>query len=79
MHLCTTLLFAKRQHFRLVQIESVCRQQIKSDSKLEICFGKERKHCGKREKMLVTSIFSFFPKCFQKASFSASLKVVIMW
>ena len=27
-----------------------------------------------KEEMLVTSIFSFFPQCFQKASFSGSLK-----
>ena len=39
-------------------MESICRQQNESDSKIEACFGKGSKHCGRRQ-MLVTSIFSF--------------------
>ena len=38
------------QNFRPVQIESICRQQFKCLSKVEICFGKGRKHCWKRRK-----------------------------
>ena len=36
---------------------------------------------GRREneEILVSSIFSFFPHCLQKASFSGSLKVGIVW
>ena len=43
------LLFTKQQNCELVEIESICRQ-IECDSKTEICFGKGRKHCGKRRK-----------------------------
>ena len=40
--------------------------------------GSARKHYGKKEKMLVNSIFSFFKKCFQQAFFfPGSLKVGI--
>ena len=46
-------------------------------TKNEICYGKGRKHCGKRKKMLVTSIF-FSPQCFQKAVHTVSLKVIIV-
>ena len=41
------------------QIEGTYRRQNKCDPKIEICFEKGRKHCGKRKKLLVTSIFSF--------------------
>ena len=52
-------LFTNRPFFsRLVQIENICRRQIKCTSKLEICFMKGRKYCGKGE-MLAASIFSF--------------------
>ena len=40
----------KRQVFRLVQIESICRQQNKCNLKTEILFGMGKKHCGKRRK-----------------------------
>ena len=36
----------------------MCRWQNKFDRKFKICFGEGRKHCGKMEKMLVSSIFS---------------------
>ena len=35
----------------------------------EIFFGMGQKHCGKREKMLVTSIFSFFHNVFKRLPF----------
>ena len=33
-------------NFKPIQIQSSCRQQSNSDSKIEICVGKNRKHCG---------------------------------
>ena len=42
-----TELFCKWQNFRLLQIESICRQQSKCETKSEISFGKGRKHYGK--------------------------------
>ena len=60
-------LFTKRQIFRHIQIESICRQQNRYDTKTEICFETERrKHCGEKEKMLVTSIFSFSHNVFKR-------------
>ena len=41
-------LFIKRQNFRLLQIESMCRQQNKCASEIEICYRMSKKHCGKR-------------------------------
>ena len=61
-------LFTKRQNFRLVQIESICRRQNKCDWKIEICFGKGRKHCGKRRKCWLPA-FSPFPTMFLKGFF----------
>ena len=64
-------LFIKGQRLvqieRLVQIKSFCRRYINSYSD-KICLLKGRKHFRKKEKMLVSSIFSFFPRCFQKTS-----------
>ena len=59
------LLFTRGQNFRLVQIESISRRHHKCDSKIEICFGRDRKHCGKGRKMLVTGISSFSHKIFK--------------
>ena len=55
-------------NFELAQIESICRRQNKCDLKTENCFGRGRKHCGKRKKcwlpvlMLATSSFAFSHK-----------------
>ena len=46
------------------------------DSKIEIWVGKRRKHCWKKDKLLVTSIFK---QCFHKLSFPAVLEVGIVW
>ena len=46
--------------------------------RLEICFEKDRKQCGKRRKCWLPA-FSPFPTSFQKASFSRSFKVGIVW
>ena len=48
-------LFIRRQNFRLVQIESICRRQHKCNWKIEICFGKGSKRCGKRRKCWLPS------------------------
>ena len=55
-----TLTLSIQQNFRLVQIESICIRQNKCNLNTEILFGISRKHCRKKEKMLVISIFSFF-------------------
>ena len=65
--------FTKQQNFRLVQIQSICRRQNKSDSKIEICVGKSRKHCGKRRKCWLPA-FSPFPIMLSKAFFSRGVK-----
>ena len=82
-------------NFRLVQIESICRRQNRCDSKIEISFGKGRKHCGKRRKCWLPAFsqnivgkgenagyqhFLLFPQGFSKGfCFIPSLKVVIVW
>ena len=60
-------LFIKQQNFRIVQNESIkiCRCKNKCDSKIKICFGKGRKHCGKRRKCWLPAS-SPFPTMFSK-------------
>ena len=58
-------LFTKRRNCRHVKTENICRQQIECDSKSEICFGKAKKHCGKRRKCW-SPAFSPFPTIFSK-------------
>ena len=66
--------FTKRQIFRLVQIESICRLQIKkSDSKVEICLRTSRKLCGKRRKCWLPA-FSPFPTMFSECLFLGVVK-----
>ena len=48
-------------------------------AKMMISVVNRVEHYEKRRKMLVTSIFSFSPQCFQRASFLGSLKVWIVW
>ena len=36
--------------FRVVQIQKTCRRKNKCDSKLKFCFGKGKRHCGKKRK-----------------------------
>ena len=69
--LCKPL--TKRQNFTQVEIESSCRGQNKCDPKFEYCFGKERKHCGKRRKCW-SPTFSPFPELFSKAFFLRVVK-----
>ena len=62
----TLLTLYQTPNFRLVQTESICRQQIKCNYNLKICFGKGRKHCEKRRKCWLPG-FSSFPTMFSKA------------
>ena len=41
---------ANNKILRLVKIQSICTWQNKCEWKIEICFGMDRKHCGKRRK-----------------------------
>ena len=66
-------LFTKQQNFKPVQIQSSCIRQNDSDSKIEICVGKNRKHCGKRRKFWLPA-FSPFPTMFSKAFLSRGVK-----
>ena len=47
------------QDFRLVQNQTVCRQQITDCSSDDPCLLFSRQHCWKKEKMLAISIFSY--------------------
>ena len=62
----------KQQISRLVQIESICRQN-NYDSDIEICIWKSRKHCGKRRKCWLPA-FSPFSAVFSKGLFSRGVK-----
>ena len=66
-------LFTKQQIIRLVQIESICKQQNKRNLKTAILFGKGRKHCGKRRKCWLPA-FSPFPTMFSKGIFLKAVK-----
>ena len=61
--------------FRLVHIESICRQQNKSKLKKEILLGMGSKHCRKRRKCW-SSVFSPSPIMFSKGFF---FRVVESW
>ena len=50
-----------------------CRRQNNSNSKVEICIGKSRKHFGKKRKCWLPA-FSPFPTMFSKAFFSRGVK-----
>ena len=66
-----TQIFHKQQNLSLDQN----RRKHKCDGKIEICFGKGRKHCGKRRKCWLPA-FSPFPTMISKGFF---LKVVKSW
>ena len=61
----TIELTTKRQNFRPVQIERLCRRQNKRDSKIEFCHGMGKKY-GKRTKCW-SPAFSPRPTMFSKA------------
>ena len=55
-------LFTKQLNWRQVQIENICRWQILSDSKIEICFRKRRKCCGKTRKCWLAACSLFLTR-----------------
>ena len=57
----------------LSKVKALCRPQFKCVSKIEICFGKGRKHCGKRRKCWLPA-FSPFPTMFSKGLFLRVVK-----
>ena len=63
--------------FLPVQIESICRRQNTRYLKTEIPFGIGRKH-GEKVENVGYQHFLPCPQCFQKVSFSGSLKVGIV-
>ena len=71
-----SLLFTKQQIFRLVQTESICRQRMTETIKFVL--GRVEDIVGKGENAGYQH-FLLFPQCFQKASFSGSSKVGIVW
>ena len=72
-HLLLTVL-TEQQNFRLVQIESIADDKINLTEKTNFLFGMGRKHCGKKEKMLVTSIFFFSHNVFKRLQFQGLWK-----
>ena len=70
--------FTNNKFFTLVQIESICRRQYKCARKKETFLGGAENIVGKGENS-VYQHFLIFPQCFQKASFTRSLKVGILW
>ena len=68
MSMNVTSLFTKQQNFRLVQTESICWRENKSNQKIEICFEVGRKNIAGRENAGYQHFF-LFPQCFQKAFF----------
>ena len=62
--------------FGLDQIQRICRRQNKCDSKIEIVLGRIENIVGKGENA-GNQHFLLFSQCFQKVSFTVSLKVVM--
>ena len=48
------------------KLKAFADDNINVEKKIEIGVGKGRKHCGKRRKMLLTSIFSFSLNVFKR-------------
>ena len=69
--------FSKRQNLRLVQIESICKRQNNSDSKLKFVLGRAENIVGKGENAGY-QYFLPFTQCFQKFSVREVLKVGIV-
>ena len=59
-----------------IQIESICKQQNKHDSRKELFTGKNRNIVGNGDNADYQHLFHF-QQCFQKSSFSGLLKVGI--
>ena len=70
-------LSTKQQPLDLSKLKNICRRQNECECKLEVCFGKSRKHCEKRRDDDYQN-FLLFPLCFQKLSFPGSSKVCMV-
>ena len=55
------------------KLKTLAGDRINVDSKFEICFGNDRKHCEKRRKCWLPA-FSPFPTMFSKAVLSRVVK-----
>ena len=51
------------------KLKAFADDKINVNEKIEICFGKDRKTLWEKEKMLVTSIFSFSHNVFKRVLF----------
>ena len=60
------------------KLKAICRQQIEMTQKLKFGLGRVENTVGKGENA-GNQHFLLFPQCFQKATFSWSLKVGIVW
>ena len=71
--------FTKRQIFRLVQTESICRRQSKCNVKKKKFFWELVENIIGKGENAGYQHFLLFLQCFQKVSFTGSLKVGIVW
>ena len=69
---------ANNKNFGLDQIQTICRRQNNSDSKIEIYVERVENIVGKGENVAYQH-FLLFQQCFQKLSFPEVLKVGIVW
>ena len=65
-------MYLYQQNFQMVEIDSICRQQNKTDLKINFALGRVENILGKGENAGYQH-FLLFPQCFQKASFSEFL------
>ena len=72
MWICLTL--SQMANFRLFQTEWVCRQQFQIWWKLRTVFQMSRKHCEKKDKLLVTSNFFFSHSVFKRLNSRQTFK-----
>ena len=66
------------KNYSLVEIESNCGRQNKLTEKLKFVLGRVENIVGQGENAGY-QLFLLFPQRFKKASFSMSLKVLIVW
>ena len=59
----------------LSNLKAFCRWHFKCRSNDDLCYWLDRKHCGEKEKMLVTSIFSFSHNVFRRPLFQGRWKL----
>ena len=71
-------LFTKGQNFRLLKLKAFADDKINVNQQFKFHMGRLENIAGKGENAGY-QYFLLFPQCFQKASFSGSLKVVKSW